>query len=199
MLRTRRELIRSGAAGAVAVAAQSPPPAAADPLAGADGDKALLARLAGVEQLIAFAYAHLLQAGGLSPRAAGVFRTLQSHENAHVRLLSDALAHRGGTPPPPPTDVPVASRQLAKLGAGGSLRDSRGDTVCVRYMIGVETVAEGAYYSAMAKLSDATLLTQATQIMGTEAQHWTALSGLQHAGDVFLGVPYPTVTGTFPA
>ena len=200
MLRTRRELIRSGAAGAVVVAARSAPPAAAaDPLAGANGDKDLLARLVGVEQLIVFAYAHLLQAGGLSPGTAGVFRTFQSHENAHVRLLSQALAHRGGTRPPPPSDVKVASRQLAKLGAGGSLRDSRGDTVCVRYMIGVETVAEGAYYSELAKLSDATLLTQATQIMGTEAQHWTALSGLQHAGDVFLGVPYPTVTGTFPA
>jgi hypothetical protein len=47
----------------------------------------------------------------------------------------------------------------------------------------------------MSKLSDASLLTQAAQIMGSEAQHWTALSGLQHAGDVFLGAPYPTVTG----
>jgi hypothetical protein len=47
----------------------------------------------------------------------------------------------------------------------------------------------------MSKLSDARVLTQAAQIMANEAQHWTSLSGLQHAGDVFRGVPYPTVTG----
>src|SRR5437763_4019399 len=196
MLPTRRELIRSGAVGAVAVAAGAAPSAtAADPLAGANGDKDLLGRLAGIEQLIAFAYAHLLQAGGLSSRTAGVFRTFLSQENAHVRLRSDAPARRGGAPPRPPTDVKAVSRRLAKRGAAGSLRNSRGDTVCVRYMIGLETVAEGVYYSAISKLSDASLLTQVARIMGNEAQHWTALSGLQHAGDVFLGVPYANVTG----
>lgn len=196
MLPTRRELIRSGAVGAVAVAAGAAPSAtAADPLAGANGDKDLLGRLTGIEQLIAFAYAHLLGAGGLSSRTAGAFRTFLAQENAHVRLLSDALARRGGAPSPPPTDAKAVSRQLAKLGAAGSLRNSRGDTVCIRYMIGVETVAEGVYYSATSKLSDTTLLTQAARIMGNEAQHWTALSGLQHAGDVFLAVPYANVTG----
>ncbi len=197
MLRTRRELIRSGAVGAAVVAAGAAPSTAdaADPLAGANGDTELLRRLVSIEQLIEFAYAHLLQAGGLSPSTSHVFTSFLAQESDHVRLLSSALAHRGQTPPPAPTDVKVASRQLAKLGAGGSLRDSHGDTVCVRYMIGVETVAEGVYYSAMLKLSDGALLTQAAQIMACEAQHWTSLSGLQHAGDVFLGVPYPTVTG----
>jgi hypothetical protein len=196
MLSTRRELIRGGAVSAAAVAAGAPSAAnAADPLAGASGDRELLSRLTSIEQLIAFAYAHLLKAGGVSAATAKVFRTFYLQENAHVRLLSGALAHRGSAPSAPPTDVKRASRQLAHLGAGGSLRDSRGDAVCVRYMIGVETVAEGAYYSAMSKLSDATLLIEAAQVMSCEAQHWTALSGLQHAGDVFLGVPYPTVTG----
>lgn len=197
MPQTRRELIRSGAVGAAAVAAVVAPSTAHadDPLAGANGDTELLRRLAAIEQLIEFAYAHLLRAGALSHTTARVFRTFLLHETDHVRLLSSALARRGSAPPAAPADVKIASRQLAKLGIGGSLRDSRGDAVCVRYMIGVETVAEGIYYSAMSKLSNASLLTQAAQIMGNEAQHWTALSGLQHAGDVFLGVPYPTVTG----
>ena len=47
----------------------------------------------------------------------------------------------------------------------------------------------------MSKLSDSMLLVDAAQVMGCEAQHWTALSGLQHAGDVFVGVPYSTVKG----
>jgi hypothetical protein len=198
MLRTRRELIRSGVVGAAAVGAGVVVPSTADaddPLAGANGDTELLRRLVAIEQLMGFAYAHLLGAGGLSPGTTREFTTFLSHERTHVELLSRALAHRGQATPPPATDVKTASRQLAKLGASGSLRDSRGDAACVRYMIGVETVAEGAYYAAMSKLSHAALLTQAAQIMGCEAQHWTALSGLQHAGDVFLGVPYSTVTG----
>jgi hypothetical protein len=197
MLRTRRELILSGAVGSAAVAGTAAPSTANadDLLAGANGDTELLGRLASLEQLLEFAYAHLLGAGGLSPSTARVFRVFLSQESEHVRMLSRALADRKSAPPAPPTDVKTASRQLAKLGAGGSLRDSRGDAVCIRYMIGVETVAEGAYYSAMSKLSDARVLTQAAQIMANEAQHWTSLSGLQHAGDVFRGVPYPTVTG----
>jgi hypothetical protein len=197
MLRTRRQLLRSGAVGAAALTAVAAPASAeaGDPLAGANGDTELLSRLLNIEQLIEFAYGHLLQAGRLSPSAAHVFRTLLSQESEHVRLLSMELAHRRRAAPAPPTDLKAAGRQLSRLGAGGSLRDSRGDSVCVRYMIGVETVAEAVYYSAISKLSDATLLTRAAQIMACEAQHWTSLSGLQHAGDVFLGVPYPTVTG----
>src|SRR5437016_3433957 len=134
MPRTRRELIRSGALG-VAVAATgaaSSTADAADPLADANGDTAILGRLVMIEQLIEFAYARLIGAGGLSSVTAGVFRTFLSHEQAHVRLLSTALAHRGSAPQPPPTDVRFASRQLAKLGAAGSLRDSHGDALCVR-------------------------------------------------------------------
>jgi hypothetical protein len=197
MLRTRRELIAGGAAGAAVMGAGLAPSAAIadDPLASTHGDIDVLERLVAIEQLSAFAYEHLLRSAGLSQATARLVGTFLSHERAHVRILSSALAGRGAAAPPAPTDLRAASRQLAKLGVVGSLSDSRGDTVSVRYLIGVETLAEGAYYSAMSKLSNATLLAQAAQIMSCEAQHWTGLSGLQHAGDVFRGVPYPTVTG----
>jgi hypothetical protein len=197
MLRTRRELIGSGAVGAAVLGAGLAPAAAmaSDPLAGANGDTELLSRLAAIEQLIEFAYSHLLRSAGLSPGIARVVSKFSSHERAHVQILSAALMERGASPPPPPTDLTAASRQLAELGTSGSLRTSRGDTASVRYLVGVETVAEGAYYSAMSKLSNTRLLTEAARIMACEAQHWTSLSGLQHAGDVFTSVPYPTVTG----
>ncbi len=197
MLRTRRELIGSGAVGAAVLGVGLAPTAAIadDPLASAHGDTEILKRLLAIEQLIEFAYAHLLRSGRPSASTGRVLGTFLSQERAHVQILSSALVGRGTAAPPAPTDLTVASRQLAKLGASGSLRDSRGDTASVRYLIGIETLAEGAYYSAMSKLSNATLLVPAAQIMCCEAQHWTVLSGLQHAGDVFLGVPYPTVTG----
>ena len=197
MLRTRRELIGSGAVGAAALSAGLLPAEAlaSDPLAGANGDTALLSRILSIEQLIEFAYAHLTRSAGLSSAPARVARTFLAQEQAHVGMLSSSLRERGAAPPQPPTDLRAASRQLAKLGAAGSLRDSQGDTTSIRYLIGVETVAEGAYYSAMSKLSNTRLLNLAAQIMACEAQHWTSLSGLQHAGDVFTAVPYPTVTG----
>jgi hypothetical protein len=197
MLQTRRELIGRGAAGAAVLGAGLAPAAAiaSDPLAGANGDTELLSRLVAIEQLIEFAYSHLLRSAELSSGTARVVGKFSSQERAHVQILSAALEKRGGAPPPPPSDLAAASRQLARLGAAGSLRTSRGDTVSLRYLVGVETVAERAYYSAMSKLSNARLLTQAAQIMACEAQHWTSLSGLQHAGDVFTSVPYPTVTG----
>jgi Ferritin-like domain len=194
---TRRELIAGGAVGVTVLGAGfAPPPAIADdPLAGVRGDTELLGRLVAIEQLIEFAYAHLLRSAGVSSTTGRVLATFLAHEQEHVRILSSALVGRRAAAPPAPTDVTVASGQLAKLGAGGSLRDSRGDSGSVRYLIGVETLAEGTYYSAMSKLSNPELLDRAAQIMSCEAQHWTALSGLQHAGDVTLGVPYPTVTG----
>ena len=197
MLRTRRELIGSGAVGAAALGAGLAPPSAIadDPLAGTHGDVEVVMRLVSIEQLIEFAYAHLVRSAGLSAKTRGVLSTFLSHERAHVQILSSALASRGAAAPAAPTDVGVAGRELGKLGAGGSLRDARGDTVSVRYLIGVETVAEGAYYSAISKLSNARLLAEAAEIMSCEAQHWTALSGLQHAADVLTSVPYPTVTG----
>jgi hypothetical protein len=77
----------------------------------------------------------------------------------------------------------------------GSLESLSSEDDAVRYLIGVETLAEGAYFSAMSRLSDQRLLVLAAQIMSCEAQHWTALSGILHAGDIYRGVPYPVVLG----
>jgi hypothetical protein len=34
------------------------------------------------------------------------------------------------------------------------------------------------------------------ELMGSDAQHWTVLSGIQHAGDIGQSVPYPFVAGS---
>jgi hypothetical protein len=192
---TRRELILRGAtvaglAGFGGGAAANEADAAA-----AGGDRAELQSLVVVEQLSAFAYAQIVGEPNLLGGSSAQLRSFLAQEREHVQRLSAALSGLGGTVPPAPGDVASASRQLAALHVPGSLKSlSKGDDA-VRYLIGVETLAEGAYFSAMSRLSDQRLLVLAAQIMSCEAQHWTALSGILHAGDIYRGVPYPVVLG----
>jgi hypothetical protein len=193
---TRRELIMRGAAtvGLGGVGAAAGGLAVADAATpGADGHE--LQSLAVVEQLIAFAYGHLVDVAALSPSTAASLRGFLAQEREHVQLLSTALRDLGEAPPPAPASVDSADRQLAALHVSGSLPGVKTEDDALRYLIGVETLAEGAYYSAMSRLSDDRLLVLAAQVMCCEAQHWTALSGLLNAGDVYRAVPYPVVLG----
>jgi hypothetical protein len=192
---TRRELIirGAGAAGLAGAGAWPLAAVAAETSHGGDGDE--LRSLVAVEQLSVFAYAHLLGSASLSPATAASLRAFLDHEREHVRLISEALTSAGVAPPSPPTGVNAASRQLTGLHVPGDLGKVRTESDALHYLIGVETLAEGAYYSAMSRLSDETLIVLAAKVMSCEAQHWTALSGLLHAGDVYRAVPYPVVLG----
>ncbi len=210
MDRSRRELVSAGVVGgAVALAAEvalaSPAAFAAGvqpPSTGvarlfeqASSDADVLRGLVTVEQLLVFTYQHLLAAGGLSDTTKPMISTFLSQEHTHVTLLTAALGRLGGSAPPTPVTVAGASRALAQLGAPGSLRLSHTEVDSIHYLIGAESVAEGAYYDALSRLADARVAVNAAEIMACEAQHWTSLSGLLHAGDVNRAVPYPVVLG----
>lgn len=196
---TRRDLIRTGIVGVTAAVAGgalgSSATAEADILGGAQGDVALLERIAAIEQLIAFAYDHVVRGIPLSPKAGAMLRAFAAQEHQHVRVLSRALRELGHAPPPAPTDVDSVSRQLASLHGSGNLTSFGHQVGALEYLIGIETVAESAYYAATSKLSDPSLVVLAAGILGCEAQHWTSLEGLLHPGDITQSVPYSTVHG----
>lgn len=197
---TRRDLIRTGIVGTTAVVAggavlSDPRPANADVLGGARSDAELLARIVAIEQLIAFAYQHVVANVRLSAAVAATLQEFASHEREHVRLLSSALSGLGHGTPPPPTDVASVSRQLAALHGSGSLTSFAREVGALEYLVGIETVAEGAYYSATSKLSDPSLAVLATGILGCEAQHWATLNELLHPGEIVQAIPYSTVHG----
>jgi hypothetical protein len=196
--RTRRELIRGGlvagaatVGGGLSAAAAGASTAARPP----ESNRELIGKLVVVEQLIVFAYEHVLASASLSAAGSTMVRSFLGQEREHVKLLAEAFARLGGTPPAPPTDLGLVSHTLASLNVGGSLEHIGGETDAVRYLIGVETLAEGSYYSTIGRLTDAGLLDLTCQTMACEAQHWTALSGSLHAGDVYRAVPYPVVLG----
>ena len=196
---TRRVLIRTGIVGTIAAAGgaalSGSATADADQLAGRHTDPALLYRIAAIEQLIVFAYEHVIAHVQLSSAAAATVRDFAAHEREHVRLLSKALSDLGHAPPPAPTNVDSVSHQLAALHGSGSLTSFAHQVGALEYLIGIETLAESAYYSGTSKLSDPSLTALAAGILGCEAQHWSSLNQLLHPGDVLQSDPYSTVHG----
>jgi hypothetical protein len=137
----------------------------------------------------------VLDSSKLRPEAERVARELIGHEQEHVGVLTDELIRLGVAPPAPPASVAAADAELSARHGSGSLAELGSERDCLRLLLQVEAVAEGAYYLAVSKISDRTLLRTAVEIMAVEAQHATVISGLLHPGDIDKAVPYAFVEG----
>jgi len=191
---TRRQLITRGiAAGASSTWAASllAAPAA---FGRAPSDAGLIAGALGVQQLEVFAYRRLLFSSELGPDAQALLRRLLALEVEHAAVLAAELLRHGGAAGPGPADIAAADRQLARHPVSGRLAGTRSQHDCVRMLIDLESVAEGACYGAIVKLADPNLARLVAEVMSSEAQQWTLLDELQHH-DVVRAVPGPFVEG----
>lgn len=195
---TRRELVRGGLAaglgGALAGSMLAAPVASA--ARGSTGDAEILSKTLSVEQLVVFSYQRAVASGALESGVAGQIRGMLSQELRHVAMLESALRSLGATIPSAPRDVASAQRALATHHVVRSLTDLHTQFNCLKLLIDVESVAEGAYFSAIASLSDPGHVRTAAGIMGCEAQHWTIISELLNDYNVMRSVPYPFVAGS---
>ena len=200
---TRRGLVSGGIAamlggafggGAISAIAQPADGWAAS--APTVGDAGVLTRALQIEQLVVIAYERVLSAGALGPAGSGAVRGFYSHELQHVSTLERALMDLGATIPAPPHDTASAQRGLSVHHVPRSLTQLGTARDCLKLLIDVESVAEGAYFDAVASLGDAGRMRTAAEIMGCEAQHWTVLSGLLNRFNVLRSVPYPFVAGS---
>jgi Ferritin-like domain len=198
MRATRRELIVRGviAAGAVGPAGLVPSAADAATNAAPETDATLLGRTLGIEQLVVFVYLQVLAAGVLSQPVAQQVRGLLAQEREHIAFLERALRAIGAPPPPPPPGTASAQDYLNDHHIHRSLTKIESQHDGVRLLIDVESLAEGAYFYAISRLTDLALVRRAVEIMGCEAQHWTVLSAIQHPDKVMISVPYPFVEGS---
>jgi len=190
---TRRQVVQTGIVGTAAAALLRVPDAAAAG-AVAPSDSAVLARTLRIEQLVVIAYERVLTSGLLAPGVSGQLRTILGQEHRHVAVLERALRELGAALPR--TSDSAAERLLAAhhVHVGlGSLRDQHD---CLKLLIDVESLAEGAYYASISKLSDPGLMRTSIAAMGCEAQHWTLLNAIQHPGKLYRSVPYPFVQGS---
>jgi hypothetical protein len=185
---TRRGLLAGGAAAALSAGAGLP---GARALA-VGGDGAVLEQAIAVERLLAWGYERVLATQALAPAARSQVAALLGHERQHLSAVSGAL----GSPAAGPLSDAAARRELHRHPIGADPDRLRTQHACVRLLVDLESVAEGAWFSAVARLQDPGLARLAAQIMASEAQHWTVLSDLSHPGDPVASVPNPFVRGT---
>jgi rubrerythrin len=172
-----------GAAAAAAAVAQGPE------------ERALSAALE-LERAAVIAYRQALATNVLTSGARAQLQVLVSQELAHAGKLEQVLAKLAAPIPQGPATVPAAEALLARHQVHRSLTDLPSQSDCLRLLIDVESLTEGAYFAAMPELTTPALMKLGLELMGSDAQHWAVLSGIQHGGDIGQSVPYPFVAGS---
>lgn len=183
---TRRELVGAGTAAALGAAF------GAAPAVGAGGDRELLLRALDVERLVAWGYERVLSRGTLTEAARGVVARLLGHVQGHVSIVARALGEAPGLP----LSDAAAIAALDKHQVPASPTDLHTLHHSLRLLVDLESVAEGAWFRAIAGLQDPGMVQIGAAIMAAEAQHWTVLSAIAHPGMMNISVPYPFVRGT---
>jgi hypothetical protein len=192
---TRRELVRSGVGLAVAgslVGAVAPVAEAASPLSQAGA----LSYALETERLSVIGYQQVLGTDVLRPPVRSQLQELLAQDRQHVAALERILTRLGAPLPAGPASVAAAQATLTQHQVHRSLTNLPTQHDCLRVMIDIESLSEGAYFKAMPTLTDASLLRTSAAIMGSDSQHWTVLADIQHNGDVTISVPYPFVQGS---
>jgi rubrerythrin len=192
---TRRELI-AGAAAAAAAASLTVGAASASAATSAGSEADAMSYALEVERVGVIAYNQVLATSVLSASVREQLQVLAAQERQHVAKLERIVAGLGAQVSPEPATVAAAQVILDEHQAGVSLTALSNEHDCLRLLVDVESLTEGAYFKGIPQLEQPSLLRVSLQLMGSDAQHWTVLSGLQHGGDVSLSVPYPFVQGS---
>jgi hypothetical protein len=199
---TRRQLVGRLLAGSGTVSAgvalaglATAAPAAAAALGKTDAQ--ITADLLAVELLVAAVYTRTLASGHLSPRGMRLARPLLVQERAHAAALGRELRVLGGAAPVGPTTLAAVDRALSDRHVSRRVEDLHSERGCLQLLLDVESIAQGAYYTAMAKLQSRRLLLLSAQILASEAQHEAVLGELLRPKDLSVAVPYPFVEGTY--
>lgn len=192
---TRRELI-AGTAAATAAASLGAAASGARAATSGGSEAEAMSYALQVERLGVIAYTQVLATSLLSADVRAQLQTLAAQERQHVATLERILGGLSASIPQGPTDTAAAQAILSKHQVHLSLTDLHSQRDCLRLLVDVESLTEGAYFAAIPQLEQASLLRTSLDLMGSDAQHWTVLSGIQHGGDVSVSVPYPFVQGS---
>ncbi len=192
---TRRELVAGAAAAAVAAASGvAAGPASADTTPPSDAE--LLTKSLEVERLMVLAYRQVLASGLLPADLQRVITPQLGHEVSHVNALAARLASLGAAAPTGPLDLKTAGALMSQHHVSDSLTDLHTQNECLKLLVDLESVAEGAHYTALKDLRSPALQLLSAQIMACEAQHWTVLSGVRNPGEYVKAIPWPFVYGS---
>lgn len=158
-------------------------------------DAQLTSDLLAVELLAVAVYRRVLDRGILSARAQRASRRVLAQERAHAAALRSELERlKQPSPVGPQSDSDIDDRLSARH-VSRSVSDLHTEHECLDLLLAVEGMAEGAYYTAMSKLSHPRLLTLSAQILANEAQHEAVLGQLRRGKDFSVAAPYAFVQG----
>jgi hypothetical protein len=156
----------------------------------------LLGKALQVERVLVLAYERVFASGALSPGIQRAITPHLAHERAHVAAVAAELARLGAPAPTGPLSVKDASDVIGAHNISDSLTDLGTEDVCLKLLVDLESLAEGAHYTPLKDLTDPRQVQLSAQIMACEAQHWTVLSGLRNPGQYVKAIPWPYVYGT---
>ena len=122
--------------------------------------------------------------------------SILANDAQHVAGVASQLARLGAPAPTAPLSLKAASDVLGQHDVSASLTDVHTQNDCLKLLVDLESVAEGASYTPIRDLSRPDLVRMCAEIMACEAQHWTVLSGLRNPGQYVKAVPWPYVFGS---
>lgn len=194
---TRRQLLLSGAGlGLAGAALAGPAVASAATTKGAPATESeRIQRLLGVELLLVYCYRQVMASSLLRPAARRALAPLLANDEAHVRALARVLKQLNGVPPPAPSTLAEANKDLAHRRVGGRLGQLKGEKDALYLLLAVERVAVGAYFVALAKLETRSLITLSAEMMANDAQHEALIGMALDNGKAAEAVPYGLVQG----
>ncbi len=138
----------------------------------------------------------MFASGALSPGIQRAITPHLAHERAHVSAVAAELVRLGAPAPTGPLSLKAASDAMGEHNVSDSLTDLHTEDACLKLLVDLESVAEGAHYTPLKDLTDPRLVRLSAQIMSCEAQHWTVLSGLRNPGQYVKAIPWPYVYGS---
>lgn len=194
---TRRRLIGGILGGGAALAAAAGPEVAAGD-SQTPGDPQLISDLTGVELLSQTVLERVLVNPHMSPRSRRVGRRVLAAERAHAAALEPDLRRFQRPRPRVPTTAAEIDAVLAARHVSRMVSELHSEHDCLELLLNLESLAEGAYYSALSKLTDPRLQVLAARILASEAQHEAMLGVLRDHKDFARAAPYAFVEGIAP-
>ena len=169
---TRRDLVRRGLLGGMAVVGASAVPlllGVRNAFAQVSGDSPTIAAAVGLEQTMVFAYGAALGTRGLDPATRSLLPLFHGHEQEHVgEMLTDLQQVAGAAPARP--------RSTSSLtGAALGLANARSRHDILTFAAELEAMAIAAYHDAMRLLQDARTIQSSATVMAAEGQHLVVL------------------------
>jgi ferritin-like protein len=154
--------------------------------------------LIGVELLSQVVLEHVLDSAHMSLRSRRVAHRVLTAERAHAAALEPHLRRLRGPHPRVPISTAEIDAVLAARHVNHRVSELHSEHDCLELLLNMESVAEGAYYSALSKLIDPRLQALAARILAGEAQHEAMFGVLRDHKDFARAAPYAFVEGIAP-